>query len=137
MKKFTTICAIIENNNGEILLTKRGREPFKGYWSLVSGIGESKKGVSSNKGVIGEVSCDLGTESFKGELIFSLPIANDKKSDKIDVFLGKINEDEIKINPKYSQGIKWVSKKDKELFRNLAFENEKIINRYLETIDNE
>lgn len=33
-KKYTTICAIIENNKEEILLTKRARDPFKNHWGV-------------------------------------------------------------------------------------------------------
>jgi len=130
--KYTTICAIVESNQGEILLTKRNREPFRGKWALFSGIGESKKGIPSKIGVVEEVNCDLGTSTFKGKFLFSLPIENDPASDKVDVFAGKINENEIKVQPEFSQGIKWSSKSDKNSFKNLAFEHSKIIEKYLE-----
>jgi len=130
--KYTTACAIIINENNEILLTKRAREPFKKYWALISGIGESKMGEPSNVGVINEVSCDLGTKSFKGKFLFSLPINNDAMTDRIDVFVGKININEIKMNPIYSEGIKWVSANNSTMFDNLAFEHSKIIKKYLE-----
>ena len=129
--KYTTICAIIENDKGEILLTKRNREPFRGKWALFSGIGESKKGISSHIGVIEEVNCDLGTKSFKGKFLFSLLIKNDPVSDKVDVFAGTINESDIKVQPEFSKGVKWFSKTDKSAFKNLAFEHSKIIKKYL------
>ena len=131
MKKYKTACAIIVNNKGEILLSKRGREPFKGYWALISGIGGSKKGLTHEIGVIKVVSADLGTNSFQGKYLFSLPIKKDEMTDEVIVFMGKINEDEIKIQPKFSQGIKWVSKNKIEEFKNLAFEHSQIINKYL------
>lgn len=130
--KYTTACAIIENNRGEILLSKRGREPFKNYWALISGIGASINGMESKVGVTQEVKADLGTGSFKGKFFLSLPLADDPVSDKVDVYVGKINESEIKINPVYSAGIKWVSIKDTDQFQNLAFEHSKIIRRYIE-----
>ncbi len=65
MSKYKTALAIIVNDKGEILLTKRAREPFKGYWALPGGIGESVKEIPPETGVIEEVHCDLGTRSFK------------------------------------------------------------------------
>ncbi|MFA5933537.1 MAG: NUDIX domain-containing protein [Microgenomates group bacterium] len=72
-KKYKTVCAIILNNKKEILLTKRARNPFKGKWALPSGIGESMKGVPSEIGVVVEVRCDLGTNSFVGKFVFLFP----------------------------------------------------------------
>lgn len=134
MKKYTTACAIIKNDKDEILLSKRGREPFKNYWALISGIGANKNGMESEIGVIQEVKADLNTNSFQGKFLFSLPLKNDPKSNKVDVYIGKINESEIKVNPVYSAGIKWVLINDKDQFQNLAFEHSKIIEKYLETL---
>ncbi len=131
MKKYRTACAIILNNKGNILLIKRGREPYKGYWSLISGIGESKKGIPTKLGIIEEVNCDLRTNSFKGKYIFSLPVCNDKFTDQIDVFLGKVNEKEIRMHPGFTTDYKWVSKKDTKIFNNLAFEHSRIIKDFL------
>lgn len=131
-KKYKTACAIIVNNKNEILLSKRAREPFKGKWALISGIGESIKGISPEIGVIEEVNCDLGTESFKGIYQFSLLVKDDKLIDEIVVFVGTINEKEIKIQPKFSQGIKWIPKTKMEEFKGLAFEHSRVVKKYLE-----
>lgn len=134
-KKYTTICAIIENDKREILLTKRAREPFKNCWALVSGIGESKKDIKPEIGVIEEINCDLGTKSFRGKFLFSLPIENDPITNKIDIFVGKISKSEIKIQTKFSADIKWVAKNQVNEFANLAFEHSKIIKKYLESLE--
>lgn len=130
--KYKTICAIITNDKNEILLTKRNREPFRGYWAILSGMGESIKGFTPEEGVAEEVRCDTGTMSFKGERIFTLPIENDDMTDEAVVFAGQINEKELNPDPKFSQGIKWVPEKNLEEFKNLAFEHSKIIEKYLE-----
>jgi ADP-ribose pyrophosphatase YjhB (NUDIX family) len=131
MSKYKTTCAIIINDKNEILLTKRAREPFKNFWAIPSGIGESIKGFSPEIGVIEEVRCDLQTSSFKGKFAFSIPVENDKMTDESLVFVGKIHEIEINPHPTYSQGIKWVSLKNIQEFENLAFEHTKIIKKYL------
>jgi len=53
-------------------------------------------------------------------------------TDEVVVFVGNINKDEIKIQPEFSQEIKWVSKNNPKEFENLAFEHSQIIKRYLE-----
>ena len=130
-KKNKITCAIIVNAKGDLLLTKRGREPFKGKWALISGIGESLKGIIPEAGIVEEVRCDIGTTSFKGKYILSLPIQNDPMTGELMVFEGRINEHEIEIQQEFSQGYKWVPRKNLEEFENLAFEHSQIIKRYL------
>ncbi len=132
--KYKTICAIVVNDNGDILLTKRNREPFSGKWALFSGIGESKKGFTPEEGVAEEVRCDLGTNSFTGKRIFSVPIEDDPVTDDTVVFVGSINENEVSPDPVFSQGIKWVPITNSNEFEDMAFEHTKIINKYLETL---
>lgn len=86
MEKPKALCAIITNNNNEILLSKRARNPFKENWSLISGLGASKDGMSSEEGVIYEVNCDLGTNTFKGRYIFTLPVKGDSYTNEVVVF---------------------------------------------------
>jgi ADP-ribose pyrophosphatase YjhB (NUDIX family) len=131
MGKFKTVCAIIVNDKNGILLTKRAREPFREYWALPSGIGESILGKPPEVGVIEEVRCDLGTNSFEGERLFSMPVEEDKMTDEIVVFVGRINESELEPDPEYSLGYKWVSFDKVEEFENLAFEHGEIIKKYL------
>ncbi len=131
MKKLKVACAIVINNKNEILLIKRGRKPFAGRWALVSGIGESKKGIKPETGVIEEVNCDLQTKSFRGRYAFSIPVKNDKFVDETVVFFGTVNESEIKINPPFSLDYRWISAKEANKLKNLAFEHSKIIKKYL------
>ncbi len=130
MQKFKTTCAIVLNKNNEALLIKRGREPFKDYWALVSGIGESKKGVPPDDAIKGEIAGDLGTKSFVGSQIFSLPVKNDETTDEVIVYVGRINESEIVFKPGYSEDFRWVAM-DKLVLENLAFEHTDIIKKYL------
>lgn len=42
----TVCCVIVVNNDNRILLIKRGRDPYVNKWSLISGIGYIKKGIT-------------------------------------------------------------------------------------------
>lgn len=132
MEKYKTLCAIIVNNKNEILLSKRAREPFKGCWSLISGLGASKDGMSPERGIIYEVGCDLGTNTFRGKQILTLPVKGNIYTNAVVVFLGKIDEKDIKLNPNDSLGIKWVSERDTKELNNLGFEHKTIIQEYLQ-----
>jgi len=131
MPKYKTYCAIIFNEKGEFLLTRRNREPFLGRWALVSGIGESRNGVGAEEGVINEVAADLGTNSFSGTKQFSILIEGDAHTDEVIVFAGTIHEYEITINPTYSAGYSWVPREKIPELGELAFEHGNLIQKYL------
>lgn len=131
MEKIQATCAIVINDKNQLLLIKRGREPFAGYWALISGIGETKKGMVPEQAVLGEVECDLQT-AFDGEFLFTIPIHNDKFVYETVVFIGKVDGSKIKINPPFSLDYKWFSlDKIKKLGR-LAYEHNEIIDKYIE-----
>jgi hypothetical protein len=129
-KKYKATCAIVVNNKGQVILIKRGREPFKGNWGLISGIGESKKGIKPEVGIVEEVNCDLQTKSFKGKRLFSIPVKNNNYTDEVLVFEGKVNENQIKVRPPFSVDYKWVSKRDLGKLGELAFEHNLILKKY-------
>lgn len=125
-------CIIVKNNLGQILLIKRGREPFKGKWALISGIGEALKGFSPEQAVYEEVRCDLQTEIINPQFIFNFPV-DDKKVKSISVFSGGVDDSKIKTNPPFSTSYQWISLK-KALNLNLAFEHKQIIKKHIKTL---
>ncbi len=130
MKKLTTTCAIITNNKDEILLVKRGREPYKGKWSLISGIGESRKGLLPEEAILGEVRGDIGAKFLNSERVLSMGIGGDQLTDEVIIFRGNIEESEIKLKPIYSEEYKWIPL-DKALLEDLAFEHNDILEEYI------
>lgn len=130
IEKVKTTCAIILNTKMEVLLIKRGKKPFQDYWALPAGVGYSKKGFPPDIAVCEEVSSDLGTKSFKGKNIFSIPVENSDKTDEVVVYVGSINESEIVLQPGFSKEFKWLSLK-KAISEALAFEHTEILKKYL------
>ncbi len=129
--KYKTTSAIIVNDANEILLIKRGREPFKDCWSLVGGIGESRKGRLPEEVICNEVLWDLGTKFLNSRFLFSVPVENDERTDEVLVFVGNVDESEIQTRPGYTDDHSWFSLEKIEEYKDtLAFENFEIIDRY-------
>ena len=123
-------CAIIVNSKNELLLIQRSREPFDGYWALVSGTGATEGGMEPQEAVIGEVMTDLQT-TFIGKEIFRMPVVNDHKVSEIIVFKGSVDESKIEVNLPFSRAYQWVSFDAVDKLGPIAFEHNQIINRYL------
>ncbi|MBU0647686.1 NUDIX domain-containing protein [Patescibacteria group bacterium] len=134
MKKVQATCAIIINDQNQFLLIKRGRDPYEGYWAFVSGVGSILKGLPPAEAVIEEVECDLQT-TFKGKYLFTLSVDNDEHINETVVFVGKVEESKIKINPPYSQKHQWFTVEQINKVGQLAFEHYDILNRYLTNIN--
>lgn len=122
-------CAIILNDLGEILLIRRGREPYKDFWALISGIGETKKGLTPDAAVLGEVYCDLQTKILEPKRLFSIDV-KDEIVDEIIVFTGKVDESRISMHPPYSLEYRWISPEEARRMK-LAFEHAEVIEKYL------
>ena len=133
MKKVFATCAIITNKIGEVLLIKRGRNPFKNHWALISGVGETLKGYPPKKAVNGEVICDCQTDLIQPKELFTIPIKNDLFVDKTIVFTGSIDESKIQMHPPYSLEYQWVNLKNLDKHKPLAFEHQKILEKYIKT----
>ncbi len=134
MEKIRATCAIITNEQNQILLIKRGREPFLGHWALISGIGATKKGLPPEKAVIDEVKCDLQTLFFEHKLLFTLPVLNDNFVNEVSVFIGKVAESKIIMHPPFSLEYKWFSPNEIRNMAPLAFSHNKIIEKFLKQI---
>ncbi len=125
-------CAIITNDKKEILFIKRGREPFARHWALVSGIGESKKGLDPEQAILGEVMGDIKTPILDPKLIFVLLVPEDYGVDEIFVFSGSVDESSIQPNPPYTLDHIWCAPDDIPNLGKLAFEHTTIVQKFLE-----
>ena len=122
-KPFVSI-AIIRNDNQEYLLIKRANEPYKDQWSFISGIGASQKGLPPEEAVRDEVQYDIGTD-FVGKLLYSYELEDVPYADRVYVFLGKVAEKSIVLNPDAATHLRWFTDQELEEAENLAFDNKK------------
>lgn len=130
-KKLKVATALITDEENRILLIKRAREPFKGHWALISGVGASIKGLPPRKGVPKEVYGDLGVEIEKPSLIISIPVTTEPDVDENVAFRCKLKPGQtMRLNPKFVEDIQWVSPHDMML-RNLPFEQNQIVEAHL------
>ncbi len=119
--------AIIRKDN-KILLSKRAKEPFKGYWSFSGGCGCFDQVDDPKKAVILEVKADLNCK-FEPEF-FTYRFENLKNPAVTLFFHGDI-KGEPKINPTQVSESKWFTKEGlKEL--KLGFCHNEILDEYLE-----
>jgi ADP-ribose pyrophosphatase YjhB (NUDIX family) len=114
------LISFIYNQKGEILLTKRKREPGMGKWSFSGGVGALKEESDPFKAVAKEVYFDFGVEYVEYAL-FAMKYENKNGPILRLYFQGKINaEPQIKgLNTIAELG--WFSASD-VLGMELAFE---------------
>lgn len=129
MNKVQATCAIIQNKDGKVLLVRRGQDPFAGYWALVSGIGETKKGLLPDEAILGEVDWDLGVK-FEGRRVFVMPVENDDYVYETVVYVGKVEESGIRMNPPFTLEWKWVAKEEIREMGRMAFEHNEILDMF-------
>ena len=134
--KVPTTCAIIRRERDgkeEVLLVKRAKsKSHAGEWALPSGRGFSKRkyNLSSDQAVIKEVEADLGTQSFKGKRLFSRPVIGNDKTNEIIVYVGEVNESELRVMPGEMEEFRWVTLKEASL-ESLAFKGGETLKDYL------
>ena len=122
-----TVAAIIRNEEGEILLTRRNVEPFKGQWCLPGGhIDENEEALEA---VIREAKEETGLD-FEAEF-FSYADEIIPKYDwhaVVIVFTGR-GIGELAAQVGEVADIEWFSL-DEALSMSLAFEHIKILDEY-------
>lgn len=118
------VSAIIIKNN-KILLIKRSREPFKNYWSFISGQGAFKHTKNPMEAVKLEVKYDLNCK-FNCE--FFTHSYTDFDVSVINLFfIGKINGTP-KINNKYVKEFRYFSLNEISKLK-LAFDHKEVIKK--------
>ena len=122
-----TVAAIVENDRGEILLTRRNVEPFKGQWCLPGGHIDANETVET--AVIREVGEETGLD-FTAKFITYLDEIAPKHNwhAVVMVFAGK-GTGEISKQASEVTDIRWFSLEEARSLP-LAFVHNQILDEY-------
>ncbi len=120
--------AAIVLKKDEVLLVKRGREPFKGMWSFPGGVGGFKRTDNPDEAVKGEVEYDTG-RNFKGKF-FTMNFENFGKPTVVLYYVGEIDGEPVKPIGKNVIEVKYFSIEE-ALKMKLGFKHEEILRKYL------
>ncbi len=125
------VTAIILDNN-KVLLVKRAREPFKGYWSFIGGVGEFEQSSDPQevvkKEVVGEINCVFSPVFFT----YSYNDFSEYDLKSVNLFFYGEIEGTIKINPQTVLEYKWVPVEE-AVTLNLGFDHSQILRKFLRT----
>lgn len=120
--------AMIINKN-KILLVKRAREPYKGFWSFVGGCGAFEDVSDPVDAVKIEVKCDLNCEFEPAFFKYSYTIF---KIPAITLFFYGTIKGTPKITPKYVLECKWFDLNE-AINMKLGFDHNEILSDFLKT----
>ena len=122
-----TVAAIVRNDEGQILLTRRNIEPFKGRWCLPGGHIEEFE--NTRKAVIREVKEETGLD-FEAEYLHYADeiIPEYNWHAVVIVFAGK-GTGKVAAQEREVTDIEWFSMKDARSLP-LAFAHNKILEKY-------
>ena len=118
------VTAAIIYENDKILLIKRSREPFQGFWSFVGGCGAFEYYADPAQAVQREVKSDLDCEFEPAFLTYNYEDFFGKPS-VVLYFIGKINGNPT-IDPKYVSEYRWFSVEEAQDLE-LGFDQKKIL----------
>jgi ADP-ribose pyrophosphatase YjhB (NUDIX family) len=121
-------CVICINENGEILLIKRGKEPFRDKWSLISGVGYAKKNLTPEQGVYDEVVWDVIAQPFEVEYLFA--ITGDES--EIQVFKAEVEPQDVAPREPDVPDAQWYSLDEVSKLGELGFEHSEILRMFSE-----
>ena len=121
------VTAAIITDDDKILLIKRGRDPFKGKWSLIGGRGAFKTDKDPEDAVKTEVQIDIGcgfSPTFFGYNFVKFEIPT------VTMFFHGPISGNITPSLKHVEEFKWFDPDEIEKL-DLAFDHEEILQRFM------
>lgn len=122
------VTAAVIYEKDKLLLVKRAREPFKGYWSFVGGCGAFEYHSDPAHAVQREVKCDLSCDFTPTFLTYNYEDFYGKPS-VVLYFTGTITGTP-RIDPKYVSEYKWFSFSEAQQLE-LGYDHQKILREYV------
>ena len=129
INKMIVCCVVCLNEDGKILLIKRGREPYKNTWALIGGVGYAKKDLTPAQGVFDEVTGDVLAEPTSVEYLFTLS----NEDVEIQVFKANVDSGKVAAQAPYVLDIKWCTVNEIKELGELAFEHSIILKKFIDT----
>lgn len=126
-------CVICLNSSNEVLFIKRGKEPFRDKWSLISGIGYAKKKLTPEQGVHDEVMWDVAAQPFKIEYLFT--VSGDDS--EIKVFKAEVEPQDVAPREPDVLDTQWCTLNEVSKLGELGFEHSEILQRFSEHQSNQ
>ncbi|MDA2922538.1 NUDIX domain-containing protein [Patescibacteria group bacterium AH-259-L07] len=117
-----TASVILENDKGEVLLTRRAGEPFKGYWDLPGGFCELDEHpeLTAKREMKEELGVDIELTGFIGIYTDHYPDQGDVEYTLNIIYTGKIIQGELRPDDDVD-ACQWFSLN--QLPANIAFKN--------------
>lgn len=112
----------------KLLLVKRAREPFKGYWSFIGGCGAFAYHSNPKDAVKREVKCDLSCDFEPKFLTYNYEDFYGKPS-VVLYFTGRISGTPT-INQKYVSEYQWFSVEEVQQLE-LGYDHQRILLKYV------
>lgn len=128
MKQPLLVTAAIVINQKKVLLVKRARDPFKGYWSFIGGCGAFEHTSNPEEVVKKEVYGDIRCLFYPTFFRYSYEELGIKSV--VLYFYGNISGNLV-INPKYVSDYKWMPIKE-AVNVELAFNHQDILRKFLQ-----
>lgn len=132
MKPPLLVTGAIIINLDKVLLVKRAREPFKGYWSLIGGVGAFEETSDPQEAikmeVYGDIKCVFNPQFFKykAETYSEFDLRT-----VVLYFYGNIKSSPL-INQEYVLEYKWVPLPEAVKMK-LGFDHQDILNEFLKS----
>ncbi len=118
------VTAAVIYERDKILLIRRAREPFKGFWSFIGGCGAFQYHSNPVDAIRREVKCDLGCDFEPEFLTYNYEDFYGKPS-VVLYFKGKIRGSPT-IDPKYVSEYRWFSLEQAKSLE-LGFDHKKVL----------
>ncbi len=130
MNQLLLVTVAIIEKDGQFLLVKRARDPYKDYWCFIGGCGEFKHTNDPAQAVALEVKADIHCEFRPTFFTYN---AQNFEVPTVTLFFSGTIQGTPKINPKYVSEFKWCSAKE-VLGLKLGFDHMLIFKKYLQQL---
>lgn len=120
-----TVSIIVNDDMSQILLSRRGRAPYEGMWSLIGGCGAFEHMSDPLLAVKREVEADIAVDY--NPVFFTYSHYTSPRPTVALYFYGTI-EGEIRANPKYCKEWQWFSWEN--LPEEMGFDHKNIITNF-------